>query len=54
MGLPFYHPKPKPPGRRHLKEFPEVRANPLSKITFSYIFPLLKVGFAGGVAAGLC
>lgn len=52
MGLPFYHPKAKAKGERYKKVIPEVKANPISRITFSWMFPLLKVSLCQLVGDG--
>jgi hypothetical protein len=43
MRIPFLHPKPAGPTNRHEKVIPEYTANIFDKVTFGWIYPLLKV-----------
>lgn len=43
MGTPFYRPAPRPPGAFQNQVLPDTNANWISRISFSWITPLLKV-----------
>lgn len=43
MGIPFYNPKPHSPAAFQGHTIPDATANPISKLTFSWLSPLLKV-----------
>ncbi|KAJ9097158.1 hypothetical protein QFC21_004827 [Naganishia friedmannii] len=45
MRVPFLHPKPAGPTNRHEKVIPEYTANIFDKVTFGWIYPLLKTGY---------
>jgi hypothetical protein len=43
MRLPFLKPSPQPPLKRNEELIPEYTANILDRISFGWIYPLLKV-----------
>lgn len=46
MPVPFYRPSVAPPGALGNRPMPYDTANPLSKLFFQWVGPMLKVGFS--------
>ena len=46
MPIPGYHPKPAPPGVFGGQPLPEGNRDPISRLTFQWIAPIMKVGYS--------
>lgn len=52
MRFPFLHPKPQPPPNRHERVIPNKTANFFDRLSFGWLFPLLKTGYSRTLEEG--